>query len=370
MQAFQIYTGLGAGNIGDEFMARVFWDRLPAEITLEVPLGREAAGQHEPYPPQHHYVAADIIPEAVPGLLVGATPVTASEGLDWPLRFLAPGLMRFHREKCPVDAVGVGVDHLDDVEARRIFQDAFSPIRSWTVRSAHCIQALCELGVPESRVRLGADWAWLYRKRRDLRYWAGAVWQSCGVDPERPLLVANVVNMLWRDRTETRRALAAALSSVAQRYDLQIAFFCNESRPGEFFDRAASIEIGALMGRPHVLVENAYYSPDETLALLAYATITVGLRYHFVVESVLAGTVPVGILRGQKMAGLAADLPFPTGGTIERVDRDEVVAAIQQGMEQRGPLLARLTTRRRELARRASNNLTFLEELPPYRLSR
>ncbi len=367
MRAFQIYTGLGAGNIGDELMARAFWDCLPPDVSLDVPLAPESRGQHETYPPQHCYLSLDGGASTNPGFLVGATPVTESEGLDWPLRFLAPRLLDFHRGNLPVDAVGVGVDRLESPEARRIFQEAFAPIRSWTVRSPRCVEALRDLGVPESRIRLGADWAWLYRKRRDLPNWSAAVWRRCGIDVDRPLLVANVVNMFWRDRTQSRQALASALEEASRRFDLQIAFFCNESRAGEFFDSAAAQEIGALTGKNCALVPNEYYSPDETLALLAHATVTVGLRYHFVIESVLAGTVPVGILRGQKMAGLADDLPFPVGGTIERIDRDELVGAIAHACDRREELLARLAARRRELTRRAANNLSFLEELLPYR---
>ncbi len=370
MRAFQIYTGLGAGNIGDEFMARAFWERFPPDVSLEVPLAPEACGQRDSYPPPHHYVATDTTATDLPGLLVGSTPVTSAEGVEWPLRFLSPRLLEFHRRKQFVDAVGVGVDRLDDDQARRIFKEAFEPIRSWTVRSTNCVEALRGLGVAESRIRLGADWAWLYRKRHNLNHWAAAVWQRSGVEPGRPLLVANVVNMLWRDRTESRRALASALASIAQQFDMQIAFFCNESRPGEFFDWEAAKEIGGLTGRSHALVPREYYSPDEALALLEYATITVGCRYHFIIQSVLAGSVPVGILRGQKMRSLAVDLPFPVGGTIEEIDRDQLLAAIQHGIADRGALLARLTTRRRALARRAINNLSFLKELSPYCLLR
>ncbi len=369
MRAFQIYIGLGAGNIGDELMARAFWDRLPDGISLDIPLAPEAAGQHDPYPARHRYLSTEDEWETpLPGLLVGATPVTASEGLGWPLGDLAPRLLRFHRAGYPVDALGVGVDCLDQYpDAQRIFEQAFAPIRSWTVRSSGCADALRALGVPESRIRLGADWAWLYRPRRDLRDWAADSWSRWGVEPGRPLLVANVVNMLWRERTSARSALAAALRDAALRFGLQIAFFCNESRTGEFFDYAAATEIAALTGLPHVLVPNEYYSPDETLALLAFATVTVGQRYHFVVESVLAGTVPIGVLRGQKMQSLSRDLRFPVGGSVERVDREELFQTIAQAIERRTSLLDRLAARRVELERRAENNLSFLEELLPYR---
>jgi ADP-heptose:LPS heptosyltransferase/polysaccharide pyruvyl transferase WcaK-like protein len=369
MRAFQIYNGLGAGNIGDELMARAFWDRLPGGIQLDIPLAPESAGQHDLYPAQHRYLSDQDEGEApLPGLLVGDTPVTAAEGLGWPLNVLAPRLLRFHRAGYPVDALGVGVDCLDEYpDARRIFEQSFAPIRSWTVRSAGCMEALLALGVPASRIRLGADWAWLYRPRRDMRDWAAASWRRWGVDPDRPLLVANVVNMLWRENTATRQGLAAALREAALRFGLQIALFCNESRPGEFFDYAAAGEIAALVDLPHVLVPNEYYSPDEALALLAFATVTVGQRYHFIVESVLAGTVPIGVLRGQKMDSLSRDLRFPVGGSVEQVGREQLFQTIAQAIEQRASLLEQLAARRLELAHRAENNLSFLAELLPYR---
>jgi len=132
---------------------------------------------------------------------VGATPVTESEGLHFPLQFLAPRLQHFHRLGLPVDAIGVGVDHLSSAAAKSIFDEAFRPIRSWTVRSSFCRDALLSLGVSESAVRVGADLAWTYKSDRSLDDWADGVWRRAGIDPSRPLLVANVVNMQWRNNT-------------------------------------------------------------------------------------------------------------------------------------------------------------------------
>ena len=203
-RAHQICNGLGAGNIGDELMARAFWDALPADVRLVVDVFPNHVQQREPYPEQHEYVALDwsgapLAPaRPMPGLLVGDTPVTESLSLDWPLRFLSPRLRAFHAARQPVDAVGVGVEPLRSPEAREIFARDFGPVRSWTVRSAACRDALVELGLPEDRIEVGADWAWLYRPRRDLRGWAAETWARLGVDAGRPLLVANVVNEIWR----------------------------------------------------------------------------------------------------------------------------------------------------------------------------
>lgn len=368
--AVQISIGLGAGNIGDELMARAFWDRLPPHVRLEVPLFPEAARQREPYPSRHRTRPVDwdgneSAEAGVPGLLVGATPVTEAEGLHFPMRFLARRLTTFHERGLPVHALGVGVDPLSSAEAIALFQAAFAPIRSWTVRSAPCRDALLALGVAPERVRVGADWAWLHSPRGDAREWAGALWRSLGVDLSRPLLVANVVNMLWRKEHDARLGIARGLDLAAGRFGLQVAFFCNECRPGEFFDFEAAREIGGLMRSRPVFVPNEYYSADEAIALLGAATVAVGARYHFVVEAVLAGTVPVAVLRGQKMRSLLGELCSPVGGTVERVDPEELCEAIRQAVEERDSLRTRLGQVRERLASRAEGNLSFLEEWRP-----
>ena len=164
---FQIANGQGAGNIGDELMNRAFWRALPPEVELTVEVFPNARMQREPYPPRHRYVeigwdGAPVASPALPGLLVGDTPVTDTLGTGWPLGFLAPRLLAFHAAGLTVDALGVGVEPLRSAEARELFLRAMAPVRSWTVRSLACRERLLELGVPPARVAVGADWAWSY----------------------------------------------------------------------------------------------------------------------------------------------------------------------------------------------------------------
>src|SRR6185295_4931893 len=100
------------------------------------------------------------------------------------------------------------------------------------VRSSHCKNALLSLGVPESKVHVGADWAWLHKPGADRHEWARALWRNLGIDPQGPLLVVNVVNLQWRDRADGKRALAAALDWASEQLGLQVAFFCNDCRCG------------------------------------------------------------------------------------------------------------------------------------------
>jgi polysaccharide pyruvyl transferase WcaK-like protein len=367
LRAHQICNGLGAGNIGDEVMARAFWDALPEDARLLVDVFPNHASQREPYPRKHEYVTLDWSGAAtspmppMPGLLVGDTPVTESLGLDWPLRFLAPRLRTFHAAGQPVDAVGVGVEPLRAGEAREIFARDFRPIRSWTVRSAACRAALLELGVAGDQIEVGADWAWLYRPRRDFRAWGAETWARLGVDPGRSLVVANVVNEVWRGKADVKAAVAAALDELSEAHGFQVAFFCNEVREGEFYDLAAARETQALMRTRSVVVPHLYWAPDEVLGLLAHATVALAGRYHFTVESVLAGVPPVGIVRSEKVADLFGELGLEPAGTMEAVEAGRVVERVAAAARDRDETAQRLGVARAELASRAARNLRLVE---------
>jgi polysaccharide pyruvyl transferase WcaK-like protein len=359
---FQIATGQGAGNIGDELMGFAFLRALPESVELEVELFPNARQMSEPYPQRHRYIeigwdGAPLPAPSVPGLLVGDTPVTDTLGVDWPLRFLAPRLGAFHAAGLPVDALGVGVEPLASPEAVALFRSSLLPVRSWTVRSEHCRTRLLELGIASERVAVGADWAWLYRPARERKEWARQVLLASGYDAERPLLLANVVNEIWRGRDEVKRALAEALDRLERDHGFQVAFFCNESRPGEFFDAAAAEEVRALMTRPSFVVPAEYYTPDEALALTGEAAVTLASRYHFTIQSVLSGAIPVALVRSAKMADLLDDLGMAPVGSLDEVDPDAIVEGITRAWAHRDAELSRLEQARRRLAARAERNL-------------
>lgn len=369
----QNYTGLGAGNIGDEIMARAFWQRLPSRVLLDVYLADESIHQRAPYPQPHRYFPAQALAEdtggSVPveaGLIVGTTPVVEAEG-PYALLGLADSLRPFAHGGLPVDAIGVGIERLEGAEARELFRTSVRPaIRSWTVRSEACREALLDLDVSPERVRVGADWAWTYIRGTDASAWAAGVWRSLGIDSARPLVAVNVVNLIWANCTEAKNAMAAALDRVIEARDAQVAFFCNEFRPAPWADAAAARDLAARMRRRAILVPVEYYSPDETLALLAHAAVTLGQRYHFVVESVLAGAVPVAIPRLLKMESLVRDLGCPHSGRIDTVNADHLAATLIDALDRREDWLRVLSAARDRLAARAKANFDLIKDLPPY----
>lgn len=370
-KAIQISTGLGAGNIGDELMAEAFWQLIAPELRLEVALFPEASKRRTPYPQNHRYRPVDWqgnenAEVILPGLLVGGTPVADAEGTHFPLDFLARRLRCFHEAGLPVDAVGVGVETLTTAEGWELFKEAFLPVRSWSVRSEACRQRLLALGCAAEAVHVGADWAWLFRPDRDLRGWVEEQWQSCGLKPGEPLVLVNVVHMNWQHCDAARRAIAQALNRLARQGGYRIGVFCNEIRDGEFFDAAAARALATYLEREPVFMPRLYWAPDEAVALIGRAELTLGQRYHFALQSVLAGTLPVTIPRGDKQRDLAADAGIRQVGSIRDVDADILFSALDEELSDRAARLAALAARRREMEWRAAGNLKFLRKLEPY----
>ena len=250
-----INNGVGSGNIGDELMAQEFWKLLPAGVVLDVPVLPDAARYRGQYPKPHRYSevtsSASIVPD-VAGLLVGDTPVAEFEGLRYPLGTIGPALTAFASRGLPVDAIAVGVDRLHSPEARRLFATHYSKVRSWTVRSIACREALLDLGVPEDRIRVAADLAWLFTPNRDADQWAAEQWAQLGIDTGRALLVVNVVHHTDSADQAPKRAIASALDQLASERGYQIAFLSNETRLSEHYDTGAAAAVRSLMQQPSV----------------------------------------------------------------------------------------------------------------------
>jgi polysaccharide pyruvyl transferase WcaK-like protein len=346
-------------------MMHAFWRALPSDILLEVGVFDLYEQQHESYPPRHNYHRVGHEPiecrsfSGLPGLLCGATLITDLEGGAWPLGFLSPRVRHFLDQGLPVDALGIGADHLITAEGRRLFRENFLGIRSWTVRDNSARDSLLELGVEEACIAVGADWAWLYQSGQDDSDWSAALWSSLGVDAASPLLVVNVFHQHNTPEPPAWLHLAAAFDQLNARHGFEVAFFCNECRhPG--FDRTAAERLRSLMRRPSVLVPNEYYSPAEAVALLRHASATLGQRYHFCIESVFAGVCPVNMRRGQKLEGLCRELGLAPCASIQQVDRDEVVGRVLEAAGQRPVFASAMAAPRRELEMRAWENFKFV----------
>jgi len=364
IRAHQLDTGLGSGNTGDDAVFLAAQARLEPEFTLSTEI--HSLTRTEVLPREVRYLSVEdsetieeSIREAELVFLIGDTPVMDQWGLAWPLQANAGKLRICHELGKPVHALGVGVDRLQDPEGLRIFQEAYLPIASWSVRSKNCKQALLEMGVNEEKIVVGADWAWLLSPQIHSD-WAHEALQKAGASTDKLPIGVNLVNEIWKDDVEMKKAWGTLLDRLIERYDAQVFFFCNESREGAYFDQAAAAEVREGMRHPSIMVPSLYYEPNEMISLLSCMQLNISQRYHFTLFSVLADVYPISIQRGQKMEGLNQELELPFVGDMAHLDEKRIEREVEAVLNDAEAKIEPLRVRRKHLEGRALNNLSLI----------
>jgi SAM-dependent methyltransferase/polysaccharide pyruvyl transferase WcaK-like protein len=356
-------TGLGSGNIGDDAM---FLGAYPGLSEFDLAVEVHSLEHARVLPPGARYLlmgdlpsVEDDIRSSDAALIVGDTPVMDQWGMEWPLRSNAGKLRLCHSLGKPVHAVGVGIDRLVNPEALEMFQEQYWPIASWSVRSLQCRRSLLDMGISEEKIILGADWAWLLEPRID-REWASEQLERHHPNPHKMNIGVNVVNEMWRDRKEIKTVLASFLDRLVERFEVQIFFFCNETRAGDYYDSAAADLVRSRMRHPSFLVDVRYYDPHQMISLISLMNVSISQRYHFTLFSVLADVVPISFQRGQKMKSLNEELGLPFVGDMIHLEEGRMEDEIAAALGDPGPRLRLLQNSRRHLKRRAANNLAWV----------
>ncbi len=364
IRVHQLDTGLGSGNTGDDAMFLAAQARLGPEFALCTEI--HSLERTAVLPREVRYLSVEdsgaieeSIREADLVFLIGDTPVMDQWGLAWPLRANSEKLRLCHELGKAVHALGVGVDQLEDPEGLRIFQESYLPIASWSVRSKNCKKALLEMGVSEEKIVMGADWAWLLSPQIDSE-WASVSLQKAGASRDRLPIGVNLVNEIWKDNVEMKKAWGSLLDRLIEKYDAQVFFFCNESREGDYFDQAAAVEVRERMRHPSIMVPSRYYEPNEMISLLSCMKLNLSQRYHFTLFSVLADVYPISIQRGQKMEGLNQELDLPFVGDMTHLDEKCIEREIAAVLNDPEAKMEPLRVRRKDLEARAMNNLSLV----------
>lgn len=372
MKIHVTFSGAAAGNIGDEAMMTGFLSLYPLShgTTIEVwDVNSRAIRQ---LPRQFRYInyadtdaceACVTVADYV--LIVGATIVTEMHGLEWPLRILGSSYARCHARGIPVHAVGIGVDRLHSAGAIELFNTGFLPFESWTVRAERSRGNLLDIGVAQGRVLAAADLAWLTPTHNIDTQWAQKYLASCGIKEGIPIIGVNIVNENWKDDDVIKMETAAALDWAARELNFQIAFFCNETREGEFFDKEAALKTASLMRHRPVIVPNTYFTPEQMIALISCCKLTISWRYHFTVFSALAGALAISVLRGGKLVELSNELNGLHLGRPEGMTSDKIIKAVTHAVDNYDALKYKQMVSVDALQKRSRFNTYFIDKLTP-----
>lgn len=374
IRIFAPFGFYGAGNTGDEATLQGFARLLQmTDAKLKATLVSQNARHTARVEPHFRYIQDRghrdlrhrIANHAAHGyVFAGGTPIQDSLG-GWPLDAIVPMVQAAARWQKPVAFVGVGVETIAQHEYRAKFRDVIAPnVVHWTVRSANDRDRLLDLVVPESRITVAADMAWLL-PRSDLAY--GRKTLGDRVETGRPLIAVN----LNAEASVLERApglyatLAAALDRIIDAHNARVVFLFNEIREGPSYDMATAEQVRRLMNRADAAfaLPNDYFSPAEMMSIIGACALAISTRYHFCMFAALQGVPFVALERSDKISDFCADLYWPFGTRLEEASPATLAEHARLLLTAPGPVLKDMEPRITDLRARAKVNARGLDAL-------
>jgi polysaccharide pyruvyl transferase WcaK-like protein len=371
----------GCGNIGDEATLNGFASLLaqcgmPAQISV----GSRNPAHTARVEPAFRYFRTDCHDprrwwaklRASAHVVVGGTPIMDVLG-DWPLSELTPLVRSIDHWRVPLAFVGVGVENLRLGESRRIVATEIAPrVRHWSVRCDRDRQRLVDYGVSPGVITVAADSAWLIEPvtaefGRDYLH-------RLEVDLDSPVVGVNLVNenSMFDQHPQMVGALAAALDELACKLNARILFLSNEIRADSSFDKAAALQVIGRMTRADraMLAPNDYLSPREMMSIIGCCDLTMSMRYHFCLFSVLQGVPFIAIERSDKISDLCWDMGWLARIMPPRLDPLEIVVHGMKLYDSASVIKWQLQQSAKEMRERSLRNTCALAALSESRANR
>lgn len=173
---------------------------------------------------------------------------------------------------------------------------------------------------------------------------------------ERPLVGVSVRR--WQGSEVWGPALAAAADHLCETYGADIVFL-----PMQFpADIEVSEMVAGLMHRPSVIVRDRLPA-GRYLALVGQLDFLIGMRLHGLIFAARQHVPLLGLAYDPKVTGVLDYIGQPCAGDPAKIDPNRLIAAVDQVMQNRSEMRARLAERTEELTRLARRNAELVAGL-------
>lgn len=360
-----IYVGHWAGNLGDSAVFDVFDQNLPNNVRFTVEVDSIGDQRRRPQTMFVHWQDEKLIEQEMSVcdavVLVGTTVVTDLHDGEWPIAWIVKSLEKAKRFGKSIYAVGVGIYPTSEEAATKRFRENFiEQINSFSVRDEASKNALLSAGVPESRILLSGDLAWLLD--RPLAFEAAKTELNSLTNSEN-LIGVNVVHEDWKGEDALYKSLGVELDEVYFQTGAQTIFFCNEIRSGDFFDRAAAYRTLDLMQSPAVVHPVRWMHPEEMIARLSFCQVVVSMRYHFSIFASLARIPWIGFSRGKKSFSLLSEFGKSTEFNMGKVAKGRLCKEILLALKNRDRIIIEQCQVAKKLKKRTEISLKHLKNI-------
>ena len=142
----------------------------------------------------------------------------------------------------------------------------------------------------------------------------------------------NVVNEVWANKKGYKKAIASACSELSRKHNIFPVFISNEIRPGAFFDYEANKETASFLDCESILLEPAYYSPEEMIDIISAFDLFLSMRMHGLIFASIANVPFVTVSRIDKVDNFMHQFNFKPSGTTETITAGTLLEDIQSLM--------------------------------------
>ncbi len=343
----------GYGNTGDDAVAEALTDR----IRMTHPELSVAFLSRQPERDAKRYAALCFsrtspleIHRAMKGAsayLMGGGSLLQNLTSERSLTYYLALLKTANRRKIPTVMLSGGVGPIRGTGASRRVAKELGRAAYVSVRDGRSMEDLVRLGVPEEKIRLGADPAFL-------------------LTPAEPDRIAVLLKRFRIDR-ENGRYLAVAAGAAGEYERAKLAVLvsevCRRNRLTPLYfplfpmkDSDAAKEIAATVGFGGRVITGL--SPRETLGILSYCVAALSMRLHLLIFAVSAGIPAVGIGGSDPKIGAFAELAgLPEAVTLPAVSPEKIAAHFGKLLERREEICDNIKSTREKLVRRAEEDL-------------
>ena len=368
----------GAGNIGDEAVLEGFtklvyegYPGLIPTVATHNPEYDAAVAPHNRYydVKRPGWRARWANRRAQAKAVVGDTPISDYDG-DWPLCEIAQFVRTAVRRNQPIAFIGTGTEELQHEKSRSIVANVLAPNAAhWSVRGDRDAQRLLGLGVPEDRITVAADLAWLLPPVSD--EFGRDTLNQLGIGDARATVAVNITNEPWVTRAEPKvfGVLAGALDRLIHASDCDVLLVSSETREDDRYDSAALELLRDRMSRcsrAHTLPPH-YWTPAQMQSILSACQLVIAARFHLCVLSAIQRTPFIAINRQVKLRDLCFDLDWAYSVDLAADELDQVPLIAKELLGDRLALGEHLGSQVGRLAQRAGDNIYSLQALlgPP-----
>ena len=370
MEKSRIYIGgniYGAGNIGDDAVLqgilRILQFVAPQAV---ITVGTYRGQRLEYLPSSLQYVDSSDIRQITAAIRQsdcfisgGGTMIGDELGLSFPLEYNAKLISMAKLCGKRVSMLGIGANQLRKNEGMSIAKTIVGLCDLITVRDEESLHVCLELGAETGSTATTADPAFLLSAKRTTR----TKDLKERLRARGPIFGINVVNEAWTDLSTYKKGIAVACEYFFSKHGYLPVFFCNEVRPGNFFDFDANSQTAALLRCDHELLEPIYYSPEEMIDILSNFEFVIGMRMHSLIFSAITGTPFIAISRVDKVDNFMKLLGLRNSGSVDVCEGRQIIFDIERLLEGREAFQNQMAERITLLRQDALKNIDMLLNL-------